>query len=136
MPSVLSQSFVWPVRVYYEDTDAGGRVYYVNYLKFMERARTEWLRDLGWEQSVLPVLFVVRQAQIDYVAPALLDDALKVDVQLTHQQGARLHFVQQIWRDEVCLCRAEIQVACIDAQTHQPCRLPAELRAALQPKSA
>lgn len=123
----LSQRFNWSVRVYYEDTDAGGRVYYVNYLKFMERTRTEWLRSLGWEQAHLPVVFVVRQVQIDYRAPALLDDLLEVSLVLVAHQGARLIFEQRIERDQQLLCQASIEVVCIDRTSQRPKRLPPAL---------
>lgn len=119
------KDFSLPVRVYYEDTDAGGIVYYVNYLKFMERARTEWLRTVGFDQSLLPVLFVVRGAEVRYAAPARLDDLLQVQVALKEHRGARLVFDQQILgKDGLLLCRAQIEVACVDRDSLRPCRLP------------
>lgn len=119
--------FALPVRVYYEDTDAGGIVYYVNYLKFMERARTEWLRALGFDQSLLPVIFVVRDVQVNYQSPARLDDQLEVQVQLFSQRGARMVFLQQIQRDTSVLCQAKVEVACVDRESLRPCRLPETL---------
>lgn len=120
-------NFSLPVRVYYEDTDAGGIVYYVNYLKFMERARTEWLRALGFNQSNLPVLFVVKEVQLEYHLPAVLDDSLEVLVQVTSYRGARITFQQQITRNNEILCSGSIQVACVDRQSLRPCRLPETL---------
>ncbi len=119
--------FLWPVRVYYEDTDAGGIVYYVNYLKFMERARTEWLRSHQFDQSNLPVLFVVKKAEVDYRLPALLDDALEISVALDLCQGARLVFQQQVRREKELLCEARVEVVCVRRDNLRPCRLPAEL---------
>ena len=119
--------FSLPVRVYYEDTDAGGIVYYVNYLKFMERARTEWLRALGFNQSNLPILFVVRDVKMTYQAPALLDDQLEVKVQVTSCKGARIIFEQQILRRDKTLCAGSVEVACVDRQSLRPCRLPKTL---------
>jgi tol-pal system-associated acyl-CoA thioesterase len=119
--------FILPVRVYYEDTDAGGIVYYVNYLKFMERARTEWLRSLGFDQSLLSVIFVVRDVQVSYQSPARLDDQLEVGVQVIARQGARMVFSQQIRRDDVVLCQARVEVACVGRENLRPCRLPETL---------
>ncbi|MDR9467304.1 tol-pal system-associated acyl-CoA thioesterase [Marinospirillum sp.] len=130
-----AKSFAVQVRVYYEDTDAGGIVYYVNYLKFMERARTEWLRSLGWEQSLLPVLFVVRKVETEYLRPAQLDDLLQVEVTLEASRGAKLIFLQQIKRAGELLCQARVEVACVDRSHLRPCRLPASLLATL-PKPA
>lgn len=120
-------SFSLPVRVYYEDTDAGGIVYYVNYLKFMERARTEWLRELGFNQSNLPLLFVVRNVQVTYQLPAVLDDKLSVKVQVKTYRGARIVFQQQITRGTEVLCSGSIEVVCVDRQSLRPCRLPETL---------
>lgn len=131
MSSLQDKSFCLPVRVYYEDTDAGGIVYYVNYLKFMERARSEWLRDVGWQQADLPLLFVVRQVDTTYFKPARLDDLLDVDVSLESQKGARLVFLQQVRRGSELLCQARVEVACVDRSSLKPCRLPDEMAAAL-----
>ncbi|GLR62840.1 tol-pal system-associated acyl-CoA thioesterase [Marinospirillum insulare] len=120
-------NFSLPVRVYYEDTDAGGIVYYVNYLKFMERARTEWLRTLGFNQTNLPVLFVVRDVKLSYQQPALLDDQLEVSLNLESYRGARLFFQQQITRNAATLCSGSIEVACVDRESLRPCRLPETL---------
>jgi len=125
------QMFSAETRVYYEDTDAGGIVYYANYLKFMERARTEWLRSLGWDQSLLPVLFVVRKVETEYLRPARLDDLLQVDVSLEARRGSKLVFLQQIKRAGELLCQARVEVACVDRSRLRPCRLPASLLATL-----
>lgn len=121
------QKFSLPIRVYYEDTDAGGLVYYVNYLKFMERARTEWLRSLGFNQADLDVLFVVTGVQINYVAPAHLDDELKVELQLSERRAASLTFAQKIVRQQQLLCSGTVRVACVNRQSLRPCRLPETL---------
>lgn len=118
---------VLPVRVYYEDTDAGGIVYYVNYLKFMERARTEWLRELGFDQSNLPVLFVVKGVRVDYRQSARLDDLLQVRSRVVEHRGARIRFGQQIWRQDTLLCDAGVDVVCVDREHLRPCRLPETL---------
>lgn len=136
MPTVIeprSVTFDWPVRVYYEDTDAGGVVFYANYLKFMERARTEWLRAIGYEQDVLRerhgVIFAVRRVALDYLAPALFNDMLRVSSSLAHAGGASLEFDQAVWRDadDTCCCRGSVKVACLAAGTLRPTRMPAEL---------
>jgi 4-hydroxybenzoyl-CoA thioesterase len=127
------EPFAHQCRVYYEDTDAGGVVYYVNYLKFMERARTEWLRHLGFSQSALAasnLLFVVHSSQARYHAPARLDDALRVTVQVLELNRASLRFVQQVWReaDGQLLCEGQVLVAAVRADTFKPRALPSELR--------
>jgi acyl-CoA thioester hydrolase len=132
-------TFTWPVRVYYEDTDAGGVVFYANYLKFMERARTGWLRAVGYEQDALRgrcgIIFAVRRLAIDYLAPARLDDRLSVTSRLVRAGGASLEFDQQVMRDGdgTCCCRAAVKVACIDVATLRPARLPGDLLSELLP---
>ena len=126
--------FDWPVRVYYEDTDAGGIVYYVNYLKFMERARTEYLRSLGFDQQALMqdgVLFVVRNTSIDYLKPARLDDALHVTVSLSRRGRAGFDMIQSIWRGEEELCRGKVALACVSANSLRPVGLPVNVRQAM-----
>jgi acyl-CoA thioester hydrolase len=124
MPSV----FTWTVRVYYEDTDAGGIVYYANYLKFFERARTEWLRALGIHQQALldmdGAAFVVRSARIDYVAAARLDDELTLTLQVERLGRASVQFAQQAWRGDTLLSSADVKVGCIDAATMRPRAVP------------
>ena len=130
-----SPIFRWPVRVYYEDTDAGGVVYHANYLLFMERARTEWLRALGFEQDALRrdagIQFSVRRAALEYLRPALFNDLLTVTVALTGQGGASLELAQEVVRvgDSVACCRGSFQVACVDALTLGPTRIPKQLLA-------
>lgn len=129
------QKFQWPVRIYYEDTDAGNVVYHASYLKFMERARTEHLRTLGYELDTLPeqegILFVVRAANLEYLKPARLNDLLTVTSQMTRIRGASLHFDQNINRDQQLLCKGHIQVVAIDATTFKPKTLPPHMLARL-----
>ncbi len=129
--------FSIPMRVYYEDTDAGGVVYYANYLKFMERARTEWLRGLGFEQDELSrtegVIFAVRAAQVEYLKPARFNDALEVTVDLARRGAASLSFKQEVRRDAVTLCTGEIRIACLDVNTFAPVAIPARLAMAIKP---
>lgn len=123
-------SFRLPIRVYIEDTDAGGIVYYVNYLKFMERARTEWLRTFGYQHYALAeedYLFVVREVQVDYRAPARIDDQLDVAVVLEKLGRASFHFVQQVWRGPELLCQAHVRVGCIRGDTFKPSSMPDDL---------
>ncbi|CAH0284828.1 Acyl-CoA thioesterase YbgC [Massilia sp. Bi118] len=132
MPSV----FTWTVRVYYEDTDAGGIVYYANYLKFFERARTEWLRSLGLDQQTLrdeeSAIFVVRSAAIDYLAPARLDDEVTLTLSVEKLGRVSVQFVQQAWRGETLLSSANVKVCCVDAQTMHPRSLPASTAAKMR----
>lgn len=119
------------VRVYYEDTDAGGIVYYANYLKFMERARTEWLRDLGYEQDDLleqSVAFVVKHVEMHNYAPAKFNQLLSIDTQIVELKGASMTFKQTITNEqETLLVSAQIKVACVDLAVMKPKRLPAAL---------
>ncbi|MEW6414736.1 MAG: tol-pal system-associated acyl-CoA thioesterase [Pseudomonadota bacterium] len=128
-------AFVWPVRVYWEDTDAGGVVYYANYLKFMERARSEWLRSQGFEQDVLRdeagVVFVVRRVEIDYLAPARFNDALAVSVALHETGRASIVVRQELLRGDERLVQAEVTLACVDAARFKPVRMPESLVQAL-----
>ena len=125
-------TFNWPVRVYYEDTDSGGVVYYANYLRFMERARTEWLRHIGIEQNELRdrdnVLFVVRRVELDYVKPACFNDMLDVTVTLSQQGRASITVDQAVMRQtgEV-VCNGRVKIACVDAVTLRPHALPERL---------
>ena len=129
------QSFAHRCRVYYEDTDAGGIVYYVNYLKFMERARTERLRELGFAQSSLAgenLLFVVHSSEARYHAPARLDDELLVSAEVIELNRASLRFKQQVRRadDETLLCEGRFLVACVRADSLKPRAIPEALRSA------
>jgi acyl-CoA thioester hydrolase len=124
MPSV----FTWTVRVYYEDTDAGGIVYYANYLKFFERARTEWLRSLGIHQQELltadGTAFVVRSASVDYLNAARLDDELTLRSSIEKLGRASVQFAQQAWRGDTLLASAQVKVGCVDAATLRPRSIP------------
>ncbi|MFF7707987.1 tol-pal system-associated acyl-CoA thioesterase [Pseudomonas sp. NPDC007930] len=122
-------------RVYYEDTDAGGIVYYVNYLKFMERARTERLRELGFVQSRMAaegLLFVVHSSEARYLVPARLDDELAVSAEVVELGRARVRFRQQVVRasDGTLLCEGHVTVACVNASNFKPQAMPAALRTA------
>lgn len=124
--------FRWKVRVYYEDTDLGGVVYHANYLRFMERARTEWLRSLGFEQDVLrnhhSLQFVVVDAAVKFRRPARFNEELTVSVRIGHAGRASLTFHQEVrGPDDIELCTGEIRVACIDADTFKPRPLPREI---------
>jgi acyl-CoA thioester hydrolase len=127
---VRMDTFEWPVRVYYEDTDAGGVVYHSQYLNFLERARTEWLRAAGFEQDKLRddpgLIFVVNRVAIDFLQPARFNDALKVTVALREQRGARLLLDQQVVQqdNDKILARAEVQVVCVDSQRFRPLAVP------------
>lgn len=120
--------FKWPIRVYYEDTDSGGVVYHSNYLNFMERARTEWLRSMGFEQDVLIAehncLFAVHSMQLNFKRPAKFNDALLVRSQLVKAVGARMEFEQKIYRDTELLCEATVKIACLDAIRFRPMVIP------------
>ncbi|MDJ0807775.1 MAG: tol-pal system-associated acyl-CoA thioesterase [Gammaproteobacteria bacterium] len=126
-------AFVWPVRVYYEDTDAGGVVYYANYLKFMERARTEWLRSLGFEQDRLKqehgTIFAVRQVEVGYHRPARFNEALEVNAKVVAKGRASLTFQQEVIRasDRALLCSGMVKIACLDQQSLRPTPIPAQL---------
>jgi acyl-CoA thioester hydrolase len=128
--------FDWPVRVYYEDTDGGGVVYHANYLKFMERARTEWLRSLGFEQTKLKIqlriLFVVRKLKLQYLRPARFDDALIVGTSLIGTGRSLLEFEQIIQCNDALLTRATIEVVCVDADQFKPVSIPTPIRNAMQ----
>ncbi len=125
---------VLPLRIYYEDTDAAGIVYYANWLRFLERGRTELLRLIGQEHSALRdergVNWVVRRLAIDYLKPARLDETIEVVTSCGELRGASLDMIQQARRGEEILVRAELVVACMGA-TGRPVRLPAQLRTAL-----
>lgn len=127
--------FVWPVRVYWEDTDAGGVVYYANYLKFMERARSEWLRAHGFEQDALRdgagVVFVVRRVEIDYLVPARFNDRLDISVELAGMGRASLDVTQTVSTGPTRLASAAVKLACVDAARFKPARIPEPIFQAL-----
>jgi acyl-CoA thioester hydrolase len=131
-----AEPFSFPVRVYYEDTDAAGVVYYANYLKFMERARTEWLTALGFELATLErehgIAFVVHHADIRFHLPARLGDRLAVTVAMQERGRARFVAVQEVHRDDALLVDARITLACLDRQGWKPTRIPAPLAARLE----
>lgn len=130
-------AFVWPVRVYWEDTDAGGVVYYANYLRFMERARSEWLRAFGFEQDVLldqrGVVFVVRRVEIDYLSPARFNEQLEVSVTLHEAGRASLSVRQELMRGTTRLAEAVVTLACVDATRFKPVKIPEPLLQVLAP---
>ena len=115
----MSSEFTWDVRVYYEDTDAGGIIYYANYLKFFERARTEWLRSLGVNQDILlrehDAMFVVKNVSADYHAPARLDDVIKLTLRIEKLGRASIQFVQEAWCGDRLLNTAHVKVGCVDS---------------------
>ncbi|MDO8346306.1 MAG: tol-pal system-associated acyl-CoA thioesterase [Rugosibacter sp.] len=128
MTAVFIQTL--PLRVYYEDTDAAGIVYYANYLRFLERGRTEFLRTLGHEQSALAtrrIAFAVRSASVDYLKPAKLDDLLTVETVVGSLGRAQVTFIQRIVRGKDILLDAKIRVACIDPTSGRPVAMPAEI---------
>ncbi len=141
----MSAAFSWPVRVYYEDTDAGGIVFYANYLKFFERARTEWLRAAGGAQQPLADearrVFVVKSTAIDYHAPAKLDDLLEITVEVEKLGRVSVDFMQEVWlaaendmngAARRLLCSGRIRVGCVDAGTLRPAAMPDTVSASLQ----
>lgn len=127
----MTTEFHWPVRVYYEDTDAGGVVYHANYLRFMERARSEWLRSLGHEQDSLRrdgVLFTVRSAALEYLRPAYFNDLLSVSVTIEQYRGASVCIYQTITNPSgKALCEGHIRIVCIDAETLKARPIPKHL---------
>ena len=128
-------TYAHTLRIYWEDTDAGGVVFYANYLKFFERARTEWLRSLGFSQEDLRtrtgVMFVVAQTQVRYLRPARLDDLLSVTVQIQQAGLASMTLAQVAWRGDERLAEGEIRIGCVDTATFRPCRIPTELTDAI-----
>ena len=133
-PELFAYSF--PVRVYFENTDAGGVVYHAEYLKFLERARTEWLRHLGYDHQALArnhrIVFVVTQAVADFLKPARLDDNLAVSVQLESLGKVHCVFVQEIRREADLLVRAKVTVACVTGEHFKPAEIPEALRRKMQ----
>ena len=123
--------FLWPVRIYYEDTDSGGVVYYANYLKFMERARTEWLRAEGFEQDELiakeGVIFAVRSVQADYLLPAKFNEEIMINTQVIKKGKASITVEQFVKRENDVLCKAIIKIACLDATSFKPAVMPENL---------
>lgn len=125
----------FPIRVYYENTDAGGVVYHAQYLNFFERARTEYLRTLGFSQQQLleqNLAFVVKKIEIDYKMPARLDDLLVIDTTIVEIKKASLVFKQSLWREDRCLSQAFVQVATVNLLTMKPIAMPYPIYQALQ----
>tara|TARA_B110000503_G_scaffold4745_2_gene6307 strand:- start:1425 stop:1829 length:405 start_codon:yes stop_codon:yes gene_type:complete len=132
---VIAGEFSHKLRVYIEDTDAGEIVYYVNYLKFMERARTEFMRSLGYGKSYIlraNLMFVVRDVALTYMLPARLDDELEVTATIARLRGAGIVFHQSVRRGEEVLARGEVTVACVDRIEIKPRRLPPDMVARLR----
>jgi len=136
MSAVTAKPFRHATRVYWEDTDAGGIVYYANYLKFFERARTEWLRSLGIQQQQMRecdgTMFIVSQTALQYHRPARLDDLLEVTVGLRHAARASLQLEQQALRGTELLAEGTIRIACVDAPTLKLRRIPEQILQLLQ----
>lgn len=124
--------FSWPVRVYFQDTDAGGVVYHANYVNFMERARTEWLRSFGYSNAgmmkELGMMFVVRSIKLDYLKPALLDDMLTVTARIKELGRSRVTLLQTVARGEELLTEGEIHLVCVAADKFKPVSVPDVLR--------
>lgn len=127
--------FMWSTRVYYEDTDAGGVVYYANYLRFMERARTECLRSMGFDAGSLMqegVMLVVRRSDVHYRSPARLDDLVEVSTRLTRLGRAGFDVEHRLCLNDRLLCRGNISLACVRACSLQPAALPSDVHQALE----
>jgi acyl-CoA thioester hydrolase len=142
MPENSAPPFRFELRVYWEDTDAGGVVFYANYLKFFERARTEWLRSLGHSQEQLRtdtgVVFVVTDTTVRYLRPARLDDVISVTVEVTHAGRAQMTVAQQAWRitdgeAQTLLAEGTIRIGCVDAGTFRPQRIPNSIAESVPP---
>ena len=128
----MLREFTWQIRVYYEDTDAGEVIFYANYLKFMERARTEWLREIGFDHKILKekykLLFAVKNLTIDYIKPGYLDDLLTITSKLVESRKASLIFQQNIKNENnELLSQADVKIACINANTLKALSMPEEL---------
>jgi acyl-CoA thioester hydrolase len=136
--SARQRPFTWNARVYWEDTDGGGVVYHANYLRFLERARTEWLRAKGFDQSALMLskglVFAIYAMKLEFLKPARLDDLLEIDVRLLNCRRASFAVAQRITdvRGGAELCRAEVEVACLDAEAFRPIPIPDELLAEIR----
>ncbi len=135
MSRIPVTEFIWPVRVYYEDTDSGGVVYYANYLRYMERARTELLRRAGFEQDALiredGILFAVRSVSVEYLQPARFNDLLHVSARVSQVRKASLVFDQRVTRMNdgatLELCAGVVKIACLDARTMRPAAIPEKI---------
>jgi acyl-CoA thioester hydrolase len=127
-----AQPFSWPVRVYYEDTDAAGVVYYANYLRYFERARTEWLRALGYEQTDLAtqfgIVFVVRSINVEYLLPARFNDALSIGVELDSVGASQIRLKQKVTSENGLLVEARVRLACVNIAAMRAVRIPKPLQ--------
>mgnify|MGYP003633798184 FL=1 len=135
MSGHISEGYRLQLRVYMEDTDAGGIVYYVNYLKFMERARSEWLRQLGLNQQTLldeGTQLVVYRLACHYAKPACLDDMLEISTHVTDIGRCRMTFEQQVWRNEELLCSATVEIACLSVEHMRPKAWPESLNSLIR----
>lgn len=128
----MEEVFVHPVRVYYQDTDTGGVVYHASYLNFMERARYEWLRELGFTVDTMirshKMIFLIRSLSIEYFRPAVLDDLLDITVKVVEIGRSRITLQQQILREQGTLASATVHAVCVGAETLKPISIPAPLR--------
>ena len=135
---MVSQQSSWPVRVYYEDTDSGGVVYHSNYLNFMERARTEWLRSLKINQQTLKdelnLLFVVHQIDIKFIKPAIFNDLIEVETVLKQITPVRVKLEQHIKRQSDLLISASVEVVGVNARTLKPVRIPQQIKSLMERK--
>jgi acyl-CoA thioester hydrolase len=135
-PASVAPTAPLPIRVYYEDTDTGGVVYYANYLKFFERGRTEWLRTLGVDQRDLAaregIMFVVKHASVAYQRPAYLDDQIEITTRITELGAASISFEQSAQRNGEPLASGRVDVCVVHAQTFKPTRLPSSLKTLLE----
>ena len=133
---VSNQNFNWPIRVYYEDTDSGGVVYHSNYLNFMERARTEWLRQLGFEQTYLKdtlnIIFVVHSMQIAFKKPAKFNDMLTITCELHKVGHSSFEFLQKIIFNQQTLAEAQVKLACVNALTFKPVGIPEPIKSTME----
>lgn len=128
------KEFFLPIRVYIEDTDAGGIVFYVNYLKYMERARTECLRSLGFAKAGILddiAMFVVHSLHVGYKAPAKLDELISVEAHIMQVRRSSVIFRQNVWREQELLCSAMVKIACVNRETLKPMAMPDDLHASL-----
>lgn len=127
---------IFPFRIYYEDTDAGGVVYHGNYLNFSERARTEFLRDIGFESRKLQddqnMMFVVRHAEVDYLKPAFLDDGLSLETSILKLKNSSFVLKQDVFREKELICAMKVTLVCVEKNTVKPVRLPDGIRAGFQ----
>lgn len=132
--TIQKQPFLFPFRIYYDDTDAGGVVYHANYLKFFERARTEYLSAFGFEQDTLlaqDIAFMVRRCTMEFYLPARFNERLQSETQLTELKRASMIFSQRLMRGTQCLCEAQVTIACVDLARGKPAAIPSAIREVL-----